>query len=366
MSKFDAAKALEKRVIILSGSDDALVREALKELVSAAGLNDGDMDIESYAADSRPPLDWIGGASSVPFLGDWRVVVVRNIGRVSPSKTWSEKVSKTHPFVKELGSIPDFGRIIMVADQEQGDTSRQDAVKSAADQWKKLVEHAGGAVFTFEPDPAKAVDQIVEFVKSKGKKISRPAATKLSEMLGGQVGHAQSELEKVLIYIGDAAEVREADIELLVTPETDYNVFQLADAVCQGDAGLALKQMSLLTERHPRLEQEVFPRVFPILIRQFRLLYQARVFVDARCHPANPTAEVRAQMPEKPNILTEREWLQKKMMATAQRVSLPKITRCLEEIQTADAKLKGMAPAFSTSETLETLILNLSRLCSNA
>ncbi len=366
MSKFDAAKALEKRVILLSGTDEALVREALKEVVAAAGLNDGDMDIESFAADARQPIDWIGCASSVPFLGDWRMVVVRNIGRVSPAKQWSEKVSKTHSFVKELSSLPEYGRMILVSDQEQGDTSKQDQVKSATEQWKKLVEHAGGAVFSFEPDPAKAVDQIIEFVKGKGKKISRPAATKISEMLGGQVGHAQSELEKVLIYIGDAPEVREADIELLVTPETDYNVFQLADAVCQGDAGLALKQMALLTERHPRLEQEVFPRVFPILIRQFRLLYQARVFVDARCHPANPTAEVRAQMPEKPNILTEREWLQKKMMGNAQRIPLKRISKCLEEIQTADAKLKGMAPAFSTTETLETLILNLSRLCSPA
>lgn len=362
---FQAAEALKRRAIMLEGQDDMMRRRGLKELMAAAGVGDGDLDLETVIADSRHPMEWTGAAGSVPFLSDYRIVVVRNLGRVSPAKVWDgQKIGKDHPFAQELSRLPDSSRLVLVMDDESG--AKAEAASSSGQQWRKLVEAGGGKAYSFDPDPSKAADALMEAAKQNGKTLSRPLAQMLSEMVGGQLGVALGELEKLCFYVGSAGAITEADIRRLVSPDTDYNVFQLAESVTAGETGKALAQIQTLADRHPRLEEHVFPRVFPILSRQLRLLFQARICLDHGCHPSSPTEEVRALLPAKPNITGEKDWLQRKLMTAARRLTLPQLAACLRELEEADAKFKGQGAAYTPRETLEAMTLRLCAICSGS
>jgi DNA polymerase III delta subunit len=373
--KFSAKKTLESRLILLGASDaggrrgtvqdENQRRKALEDLIATAGFTEGDLDIESFTADSRSPIEWVGAACTVPFMSDYRMTVVRNVGRADPAKVWTgEKYSASHPFVKEALSLPDTGRLVLVMDDEVGDSQKMDRIEAAGGRWARLVRLAGGAVCSFEADPAQAVNTIGRAAKERGKKISRAAATRLSEMLNGQTTAALSEIDKLCLYVGDRDEIRDSDVTRLVTPEAEYSAFSLTDAIAEGSSKKALTQLRMLFSRHPRIETEVFPRVFPLLTHQFRMLWLARLCIDHNCPADKPTPEVAAMMPDKPNFAKTSDWQRRRAMRGARGLTIPQIAACLFELETADARMKGLKPAYSAQETLEEMTLKMSLICS--
>ncbi len=370
---FSADKALQNRLIVLGapeqrskGSQDiSLVLESLKELISAAGLTPDDLDLESFAADQRPPQEWLGAACQVPFLADYRVVVVRNIGRVTPKKFWDENITAKHPFVLEAAKLPDTARVILVADEEPlGDLGKQQRFETAVSSWRRIAEKSDGVAYSFEADPSKIIGRLVAAAKERGKSLARPAASRLAEMVGGKANLALVEVEKLALYVGDRPEIREADIKALVSPEIEYSAFTLVDAIAEGSAKKTLQQLELLTNRHSKLEEQAFPRIFPLLHRQFRLIWQARLCLNDRCPIDNPSPLVLENLPSDLNISKQAPWLQSRLQRSAQGLKLPQLARCIKELEAADSKLKGLEPAYTARETIEQMALKMAKICS--
>lgn len=352
------------RIILLVSSDESLRRQTLRQILEGLGLADGDLDLEEIHADSRHPSEWVASVSTIPFLGEFRGVVIRSVGRVKPSAMWPDaKITATHPLVALLQSVPESGRLILVGDEDGGSLEAQAKRSGGLSEWERLVPHAGGKLIKLDPDPAKTAEAVQAAFHEQGKKASKPACAKLSEMVGGRLGLALDEVVKVSLYVGSQVEVREADIEAVVIPETDYNVFKLAEAVTAGDPKAAISQLDLLAARHPRLADEVFPRVFPMFSRHFRLLWQARVCVEERCSPKSPTPRAAASFMQKPNFANEKDWAVDRHMRTARKLSLPRIQACLEELAQADAKFKGALASQSPREALEAMLLQMCAYC---
>lgn len=351
MAEFDPVKAAKDRVVLLSGTDSDARRRALDALEAAMGATDEGFDNESLAADARPPGDWVAAACSVPFLAELRVVVVRNVVRVDPDD---------HPNLAQiLKEVPESGRLVLVADDETGDTDRLGRIVA---RWAKVVKEVKGGVHTFEPLTGdKAVDALRERAKLAGKALGRDTASLLLEMLGGKVNIAYGELDKLVLYVGDEAKITDRDVEACVVPDQDYNVYKLLDAVVAGHPGAALVQLRTLTGKGDKIEGETFGRVFPTLSRQFRLMWQARLFVERNVHPDNPPVDVLALLPKKPNLADERDWLRRKIVQAARRTSYEQLTRAMELVVDCDARIKGRRASVSATDTLEQTVLKLAQ-----
>jgi DNA polymerase III delta subunit len=353
------------RAVFLGGPDGSLRLQWLAKIVETLGLAPDDMDLETIHGDTRGPSDWLSAAGTIPFLGDYRVVVVRHPGRANPEDIWPDsKLDKKHPFAVALRELPTTTRVIIVGDDEGGSSEKQGRATASLGAWQKLVGHGDGLIADLKPEAKEVLEAILAAFVERGKRASRQACQKLSDMVAGALGTAIAEVEKVCLFAGDRVEIREADIEAVVIPETDYNVFQLADSVTNGDARAALRQLDLLLARHPKAEDEAFPRVFPIFSRQLRMLWQARACVEAKCNPRNPTGSAAQAMLDRPNFGNEKDWLQDKMLRAARRVSFDQLSDCLRELAECDAKLKGALPAHSAKESLETMILRMAEACS--
>ncbi len=342
---------------MLGPGDPSLRKDALDALVAQSEAQDS-MDIESMTADSAPPIHWLGAVGSLPFLSDRRIFVVRNLGRVAPSApgAYSEhKAGKDHPFVREALALPPTSRLILVADDEAGS---EDVVKRRADaalKWRKLVELAGGQYLNFEAKPAEVAAMAREEAKRLGKSMSASAAQTLVDMTAARPALALAEIAKLALYVGDAPEITERDVRQSVAEEMEYSIWQLADAVMSGQSGQALAHFDRLRGKHAKLEEQAFSSIFPVLMNQIRVLWQARAAHEGR--GAEGGLDGRGSLSSLP------DWRREKAMRSARSLSFPKLAACIQAIHEADAEIKGILDSASTRESLEQMILRMARAC---
>jgi DNA polymerase-3 subunit delta len=334
---------------MLSGDEGALRRRALSEALSDAGVTPEDLEV-AVLDGATAPDEWMAEASTAPFLSDRRVVVVRNLLR-------SESPSD---FAVKLAALPDYSLLILVADDETGDDSRQQRLKTIRKAWETVVAAGKGKVESFEISPKEVQAAIRREALRLEKKVSDRCAQLLAEMTGGSLSRAVEELEKLAIYVGDADAIREEDVRAAVVPSREWNVFKLCDAIVRSNTSEAIRQLRILIESPLRAEEAAFRSILPLLSRQMRLLWQARSCVEAGTSVERAPAEVQASFPTRPNLAKEPPYRQAALLAIARAATFEKLHRCMKLVSDADARLKGLLPGYSAIETLESTVLGMS------
>lgn len=336
--KLPVDKALASRLIFVGGDEEVLRRRALGELRKGLIDEEDDFDSETLIADGNNFQAWLGSSLTAPFLSKYRVVVVRNVLRDDePDK--GDKISA-------LSNLPDYARLILVADEESGDEAKNERISKA---WQKVVQKAGGIVLAASVEPKQAVEEVRAEAERQGKKLSPTAAATLLEMVGGSYSAAIEEVTKLALYCQANNEILERDVLAVVTASREWNVFKLGDAITGGQPGQAIRQLRILLSGSTKPEEAVYRNIMPNLTRQFRLLWQARTLVDF-----GPSAK--DHWPSNPNLAKQADWLQNKIQQSAKRLSLAQIEGCLHELADCDARLKGQLETMGAVDALETLI----------
>jgi DNA polymerase-3 subunit delta len=344
--KWDVDKALKKPVILLTGEEGSFRRKALKEILAAAAGGD-DFDLETFVADSSSLADWLASAGTAPFLSPRRTAVVRNVLR-------SEAPKDLKPF-----ALPDTALLVLVGDDESGDFDKQKRIDNNRKNWEKAVAAAGGEVLNFTVDSKDLVGALETEATNLGKKLNPKAAETLREMTGGNFSRALEELEKLALYTGSEPQIRESDVRTVVLPSPEWNVYKIVDAITRGDGGEALRQLKTLVGNNTKVEDPAFRVIFPTLSSQLRLLWQARLCIDAGTTPSNAPAEILACFPDRPNLAKEQDWRQKRAMQTARAIDLEALAKIFMAIADADARLKGLLPSFNSLDSLERMITDM-------
>ncbi|MCU0316836.1 MAG: DNA polymerase III subunit delta [Fimbriimonadaceae bacterium] len=341
---------MDKKVILIAGDDSSGRRKGLSDLLQTWGVSPDDLDFESCIASEREPSSWIASAQQIPFLADSRVVVVRNVGRLDPEK-----------FTFNLAEVPESGRIILVGDDEIGDESRTATIESNITKWGKKVSKFGAVVRFDLPKKSLSSDALRDKALEFGKKMSPAAAALLAEMKSDHPGDAYAEVEKLALYVGEAPAITEKDIRDTVSPDQEYNVFQLVDAIVAGQSATALGLLKLMLSKSNKVQEQAFGKLFPLISRHFRLLWQARLILDEGASFSNLSQAVKDQLPAK-SIADEKDWSQRRFIQAAKKVNYQKLSRAMDLLVEADAQLKGQKPSYTPVETLETMLLRMTQV----
>lgn len=338
--------------MLLSGTEEALRRQALHEIRNRIG---GDpFDVQVYVGGEASPAEWLSSAATVPFLSEKRTVIVRNLLRLGPP---DEALSDPKA---ALTSIPESGRLILVADEENvSDYTRQQRLDSYRKSWEKEVAKAGGLVLTFQTEGAAVKKTLLTRAEALGKRMSPTTADVLLEMTGKSLSRALEELEKVALFIGEEETIREADVETTAMPSREYSVFKLADSILEGNSAQALSQLRVLVGSGVKADGAAMQSIFPNLSRNLRLVWQARIFVEAKANPARPPAEVEALLPDPAAWAKVSDWQRNRAMATARKLGFAQLAACMEAVAETDARLKGLEAGFSAVDTLERMVLEM-------
>lgn len=158
------------------------------------------------------------------------------------------------------------------------------------------------------PIPKLRPQDLGEFVQMLaeqiGVQITKDGASELIERVGNETRQLANEIEKLALIVGADGRIT-ADLVRQLVPSLAMDVFNLVNAVTEGNASTALKVLERLL--HQR-EQPM--KILGLLARQFRLLLQARLLLDSKqVSPAllhaRPEA-LRQQLERMPDSLRQR------------------------------------------------------------
>jgi DNA polymerase-3 subunit delta len=316
-------------VILLHGSDEFAIHGHIEKI--CAGLDDATiagMNIARF--DGRNGLDYEAlnkAVNTVPFLAPRRVMVLENPIAAFPSpstrKPPIETLDKDKDDQPPTGSLteedernPDQRilnrkKFLNLLDKAQPTTTiiLAEYGELKRDHWLvkwalQASPRAGVHVYNL-PKHWEMPRWIESETKKLGGRIEADAAMRLSEVVGEDTRIASQELTKLLTYVNYARPVTLLDVERVSIVSAQGNVFELVDALGQGEGAKAQHVL------HQLLEEEEAFKLWGMVIRQFRLLLQARELLDAG-----------ASIPEVQKALNLHEFVAQKVSSQAKRFSL--------------------------------------------
>jgi len=217
-------------------------------------------------------------------------------------------------------SIFDSANILIIV--EDGEISSRDKLFSL------LKEKAKVEVFNFL-----RTDQVKKWVKKKlnKKEIEDNALNKLVEFVGNDLWKMSKEIEKLINY--SEKTIKEKDVELLVSPVFDNNIFDTIDAIARREKKTAID----LTKHHIE-NGDAVPYIFSMIAFQFRNILSVKNI-------------------ENPEVLGMNPYVLRKSISQAKNFSMEDLKRIYERIVSLDIDIKTgrISPEFA----LDFLILEV-------
>jgi DNA polymerase-3 subunit delta len=246
--------------VLIYGPDRGLVSERASAFAKSTGLPlDDPFSVIKYdgsAVDSDPGR-LIDEAHMVPMFGGQRLLWVRNSGT---SKGFVEAM-------KQLLAKPPADAILLL---EAGDLKKGAPLRDAFE-----TAFCGMALPCFQ-DEDRAVEQVLDQeLKKAGKTISQEARRTLRPRLGGDRLATRGEIDKLILYVGDASEITLVDVEASSGDTSSVSSDDAIDAAIAGN--LAELDLHLRRAFSAGTHSQV---LLGGAMRQFQALHQMRRQVD--------------------------------------------------------------------------------------
>jgi DNA polymerase-3 subunit delta len=253
-------------LFFLFGNDEFAISHKLKEFES--DFNDptsADMNTARLDARTVSENDLNNALNAMPFLAKRRLVLLAN-----PSAKYNN-ASARKKFLEFIGKAPDTTRLVMYESIEPRDVDKHWLVKWA-EKNNKLIQTRAFML----PRLKDMTGWIINETKSQGGQIESRAAEMLKDMVGVDTRQAGMEIAKLLAYVNWARPVIGSDVEAVCIVTSQQSVFDFVDALSNGDGKSAQHLL------HRLLETEDPFSLWGMVVRQFRLLIQAREILDGR------------------------------------------------------------------------------------
>ncbi len=274
-------------VYIFHGDDELAIQQAIGQLYAQLG-DPGTADMNTTRLDGAQASDneIINAAATMPFLAERRLVILTNPLNRLKSQEAQER------FCKMLESLPQSAALVLVVPdhykrQKVGGEWRQvwENLTDVEDKVARLKKHwlvAWAEKNRHQvylkgcplPEQAGMPRWVIEQAKERGGKFTQDAAQELAGLVENDTRLAALEIEKLLTYVNFSRPVSVQDVQKLTAFSGQLDVFDMVEAIAQGNKPKALELL------HGLLEQQDSYSLFPAVVRQFRQLIQAREILD--------------------------------------------------------------------------------------
>ncbi len=332
---------MNPRFYLLHGPDEFASAEFVARL--KAQMGDPSMtalNTTVFGGRAVTPPDLIGAANAMPFLTEWRLVIVEGWLTRLLSKTEDGEGEEASP---SRGSASAKETLTALTDylKEQPDTTllvlaekcelpeKHPVIKAAAGQdWAQIK-------FFDLPKGEALVQWIRARAKQAGGEFTREAAQALAEA-DNDPRALDHEIVKLLTYVNFARPVEPADVEQLTPTSGEANIFNLVDSLGQRQSTAALREL------HQVLEKQEPLYVLGMIVRQFRFLLLTKELLENRAGEA-----------EVARALGLHPYPAGKLCKQARNFSLPSLERIYHRLLECDLDIKtGKAEAATVLDTL--------------
>lgn len=209
--------------------------------------------------------DLNNAVNAMPFLAKRRLVLL-----ASPSAKYNNPSIRKR-FLEFLEKMQDTTRLVMYESVDPRDVEKHWLVKWA-EKNEKLIQ----AKAYMLPRLKDMAGWIINETKNQDGKIDQRAAEMLKDMAGADTRQAAMEIAKLLAYVNWARPITSQDVEAVCIVTSQQSVFDFVDALASGNGKSAQHLL------HRLLENEDPFSLWGMVVRQFRLLIQAREILDGR------------------------------------------------------------------------------------
>jgi DNA polymerase III subunit delta len=253
-------------IFFLYGNDEFAITRKLKDFESDfSDPTTADMNTARLEARSMTEDDLGNALNAMPFLAKRRLVFLAN-----PSSKYNNPQLRKK-FLEFIGGIPETARLVMYESVEPREAEKHWLVK-----WAEKNEKSVQARAFMLPRLKDMAGWIVNETKNQDGKIEPRAADILKDMVGVDTRQAGMEIAKLLAYVNWARPINSQDVEAVCVVTSEQSVFDFVDALANGNGKSAQHLL------HRLLETEDQFSLWGMVVRQFRLLIQAREILDGR------------------------------------------------------------------------------------
>jgi DNA polymerase-3 subunit delta len=253
-------------IYFLYGNDEFAISRRLKDFESDfTDATSADMNTARLDTRSMSENDLNNAVNAMPFLAKRRLVLLAN-----PSAKYNNP-SVRKKFLEFIEKAQDTTRVVLYESVEPRDAEKHWLVKWA-EKNEKLIQTKAYML----PRLKDMMGWIVNETKNQGGQIEPRAAEMLKDMVGVDTRQAGMEIAKLLAYVNWARPVTGQDVEAVCIVTSQQSVFDFVDALANGNGKSAQHLL------HRLLETEDEFSLWGMVVRQFRLLIQAREILDGR------------------------------------------------------------------------------------
>lgn len=240
-------------VYLFKGDADLLMEEAWNKLVEkvvppkARRFNGEKLQAKECSA-----TDVVGRLRSIPMFGSKRLLMVREV------ETWPKDQQKE--ILSYLTEPYPSACLVLAATGKKGIEKLETAVSSVGE----VVDFAG-------PTEWNAPRWLQDRARIQNKKLSSQAAASLLEQTGLDLHLLESELEKLVTYVGDRETIELGDVKEVVSSQRAYTIFELLRLIGRRESHQALHALRrLIRAGEPPLA------ILALMGRQVRILWQTK------------------------------------------------------------------------------------------
>lgn len=219
-------------------------REAVLQHLVAPDLRDFSLfDFDLGETSLSEVLD---RARTPSLMAPFQVFFVRGVKNLFGRGSNEDKIEAIRQYCKDPN--PD-ALLIFVADHISipADARRMDMTDK--ERYQRLRESLGqfcGIVELSRVEDNDAVRWIGEYSGTRGVRIDNDGARELVDALGGDMMMISSELEKLILYVGERKRITLGDVETMVLAAKQRSLYELTDAISAKDRVRALQTLDAM------------------------------------------------------------------------------------------------------------------------
>jgi DNA polymerase III subunit delta len=301
-----------KPVYLIHGEDEAKIDDWRKRVHSRAQTEAADASFEVLRDEQLTAEATVAAVGALTLGAGRRYVLADGVER------WKEADVKQ--VAAALKDIPPGTVLVLLC------------VGNAPAALVKAVEKAGGEVHAGSaPKPAQYARWAIERARELGVSLNPEAAQVLIDQAArderGKIRQHTlvRELEKLALFVGEGSTIDLEAVDALTTSAAESRVYQLADAVIDGDP-----------ERAVRIAEDLRDHGDDIMHILFAMLRQLR-----DCRRAGALLAAGASAKEIQADLRKSPWAAKQTIAQARRADQEHVERALDQLAELDWQVRG-------------------------
>ena len=306
-----------KHIVLMFGNDLFALKDTLDRWKKAfIDKYDGDINLDELEG-SVAPNQIVEACQAMPFLGEKRLVIVRNF-------LAEQTADEQKKFAELLTEIPeDNGTLLLV---EEKNPDKRTSLYKALSKSARLEEFKA---LTGED----LIRSVLKTVEKKGGKIEWNTASALCALCGENTWKLHHEIQKLMDY-AEGQPITRTMVDKLVHEDAKTDIFKLTDALGQKRPHEAIRLFHQLVEKG-----EPIPLIYTMLVRQIRILIQCKELSDIG-KPASQIAELTKIHP----------YAVSQTLPQCRNFSLEELKQLFRKLVAIDLRMKTGEFTFSTTD----------------